>query len=103
MSGYKALAYRFQALKDDQTPKRIWQSAMAYFVGKLRFCGAFYYLRATAKQLDTVRFYYSMAISSILGMTVYETLGATCCKNASVNSIIFLFFCQAQTTVAQVL
>ena len=58
---------------------------MAYFVRKLRFCGSFYFLRATAKQLDTIRFYYAMALSSILDMTVYETLGAACCKSASVS------------------
>ena len=86
VASYKALAYRFQALKNEQTPKRIWQSVMAYFVGNLRFCGSFYFLRATAKQLDTIRFYYAMALSSILDMTVYETLGAACCKNASVSA-----------------
>ena len=53
---------------------------MANFTGKLRFCAAFYYLRTTERQLDTVRFYYGMAVSAILGLTAYETLGASCCK-----------------------
>ena len=81
----RSLAYRFQVLKDEQDPKRLWQAVMAYLVGKLRYCAAFYYLRSTTRQLDTIRFYYGMGVSAILGMTAYETLGASCCKSMRVS------------------
>ena len=84
ISSFRSMAYRFQALKDEQTPKRIWQAEMSYFVGKLRFGAAFYFCRSTSKQIDTIRFYYGMAVSAIMGLTAYETLGASCCKRCSV-------------------
>ena len=82
---YRSCAYRFQGLKDKETPKKLSLAVSSYFVGKLRFCAAFYYLRSTKKELDTLRFYYGMALSSILGLSAYETLGAACCKNMSVS------------------
>ena len=81
---YKSLAYRFQTLKDQQTPSRLALAVGSYFGGKLRFCASFYFLRSTKKQLDTIRFYYSMALSSILGLTAYETVGASACRSQSV-------------------
>ena len=86
IDSFRSLAYRFQMLKEEQTPKRIWQAVMAYLVGKMRFCAAFYFLRSTERQLDTIRFYYGMGLSSIIGMTAYETLGASCCKNMRVSA-----------------
>ena len=86
LNAFRSCAYRFQSLKDEQTPERLWLANMSYFVGKMRFCAAFYYLRSTQKQLETLRFYYGMSVSAILGLTAYETLGATCCKNMTVTS-----------------
>ena len=82
---YKSCAYRFQHLRDKECPERLALAVSSYFIGKLRFCAAFYYLRSTQKQLDTIRFYYGMALSAVLGLTAYETLGAACCKNTSVS------------------
>jgi len=82
---FRACAYRFQSLKERETPVKLSLAVSSYFVGKLRFCAAFYYLRSTQRQIDTVRFYYAMALSSILGLSVYETMGAACCKSMSVS------------------
>ena len=60
------------------------QLVMGYFVGKLRFCAAFYFLRATRKQIDTMRFYYGMSLAAILGLNAYEALGGSCCRNVAV-------------------
>ena len=76
--------YRFQANKDSLTPVRLRQLVIGYFVGKMRFCAAFYYLRSTAKQLNTMRFYYGMSLAAILGLNAYEALGGTCCKKVAV-------------------
>ena len=82
---YRTCAYRFQNLRDKENPSRLALAVSSYFIGKMRFCAAFYFLRSTKKQLDTIRFYYGMALSAILGLTAYETLGACCCKNMSVS------------------
>ena len=77
-------AYRLQQLKDEQTPVRIWKTVMGHYVGKLRFCSALYWCRTTKKQMNTVRFYYAMAASAIIGLNACQTVGANCCKNLSV-------------------
>ena len=82
---YRRCAYRFQSLKDEETPTRLGLAVGSYFVGKLRFGASFYYLRSTSKQLDTVRFYYAMALSAVLGLSTYETMGASCCRNMAVS------------------
>ena len=66
--------------KNCQTPVRVRQLVMGYFVGKLRFCSALYFLRGTEKETNTIRFYYAMALSAILGLSAYETVGGGCCK-----------------------
>ena len=78
-------SYRLQSLREEQTPERLRQVCMGYFVGKLQFGVALYYLRCTKLQLNVMRFYYGMAVSAVANLSAYETLGAACCMAQSVT------------------
>jgi len=77
--------YRFQQLRGEIDPKRLWKAIMSYFVGKLRFAVAFHWLRCTKTQLNTMRFYYCMALSALVDKNAYETMGAASCASLSVS------------------
>ena len=78
-------AYRYHQLRDEITPSKMKTIISAYFLGKLRFAISMHFLRCTQKQIDTMRFYYGMAMSAILDVSAYETLGASCCFNRTVS------------------
>ena len=80
----KRMAYRFQYLKDWFPPKFLRQMVMSYFCGVIRFGACLYWSRSTRTELDELRFYYTMAASSILGLNAYDILGGCCCKNMTV-------------------
>ena len=81
----KSIAYRFQAIKYELVPEFIKKLVSAYFCGVLRFSSSIIWARSTAKHKNRVRYYYCMAMASVLGMTAVEALNLTCCKNMSVR------------------
>ena len=59
---------------------------MSYFCGVIRFGSCLYWSRTTTAELNELRFYYVMAVSSVLKLNAYDILGGSCCKNMSVSS-----------------
>ena len=51
----------------------------------MNFCACLYWCRSSKKDLDTLRFYYAMGLSAVVGETTMGTLGASCCKSQSVG------------------
>ena len=84
--GYKSLSYRLMDASRDVTPKTSKLMVMGQFGGKLRYASSLYFCRATNNELNTVRFYYCMAMCSILKLEAIEVLGASCCKHQSVSA-----------------
>ena len=82
----KSIAYRLQSIKYELVPEFIKKLVSAYFCGVLRFSSSIIWLRSTAKHRNRIRFYYCMAMASIMGLTAAEALNLTCCKNMSVRS-----------------
>ena len=80
----KCMAYRLQYLKDWYPPTFIRQMVMSYFCGVIRFGASLYWCRSTEKELDELRFYYTMAVASILKLNAYDIVGGGCCKNMAV-------------------
>jgi hypothetical protein len=78
-------AYRLQSLREEQIPEKLRMVCMGYIVGKIQFGIALHYIRSTKVQLNTIRFYYAMAVSAVANLSAYETLGASCCANQSVG------------------
>ena len=81
----KSIAYRLQSIKYELVPEFIKKLVAAYFCGVLRFSSSIIWLRSTVKHRNRVRFYYCMAMASVLGLTAVEALNLTCCKNMSVR------------------
>ena len=82
----KSIAYRLQRIKYQIVPEFIKKLVFAYFCGVVQFSSAIIWCRSLPTHRDTVRFYYSMAMSAILGLSAAEALNLSCCKNKSVKS-----------------
>jgi len=81
----KSLAYRLQDIKCDFMPHFLRTMVMCYFIGIMNSSASLYWLRASKKDLERLRFYYGMGVSAIVGQTAMSTLGASCCKHMSVS------------------
>ena len=80
-----SIARKIQCMQGMFTPELLKQFVSAYFCGLFRFCAGLYWLRSSNNDLMSIRFYYSLCLSSILGLDGYEALGASCCSNQSVT------------------
>ena len=81
---FKNLAYRISSIMDEVIPEIRFMAVAAQFGGKSRFSACLHIERATSDTLNKMRFYYTMAAASILGLTAYETMGGGCCSSQSV-------------------
>ena len=81
----KSIAYRMQAVKNDYPPFFMRQMVMSNFCGVLCFSSCLYWVRSLKWELDNVRFYYIMAVSSILKLNAQEIVGSAICKLMSVK------------------
>ena len=79
----KSIAYRLQRIKYQIVPEFTKKLVSAYFCGIVRFSSSILWCRSTEKHRSTVRYYYCMALSAILGITAAEALNLSCCKNLS--------------------
>ena len=86
ISRIKSLAYRMQQIKFDFIPQFLKTMILCYFCGIINNAACLYWLRSRKEDLNTLRFYYAMGISAVVGETAMGTLGASCCKNMSVTS-----------------
>ena len=80
----KATAYRLQDIKYDFPPTFLRQMVMSYFAGVIRYSACLYWTRCIQSEMNTLRFYYGMAVASILRMNACEVFGLSVCKAASV-------------------
>ena len=81
----KQIAYRLQNIRLQILPVFMKKLVDAYFCGYVRFSASLIWCRSDQKHKDTARFYYCMALSSILGLTTLEALNLACCKHQSVK------------------
>jgi len=82
----KQLAYRLQHIKFRLVPEFIRKLVSAYFCGILRYSASILWLRSTPAHVNKVRYYYCMAMASILGLSASEALNLSCCANESVTT-----------------
>ena len=82
----KSLAYRMQQIKFDFIPHFLKTMILCYFCGIINNAACLYWLRSKREDLNTLRFYYAMGISAVVGETAMGTLGASCCRNMSVTT-----------------
>ena len=81
---FKNTAYRIiQFINYTTNPDFLRLLVSSYMCGRIRFCSSLHWSRATEKQIQTVRFYYMMACSSIIGLNAFTTLGGGCCFRQS--------------------
>ena len=85
VSKCRSLAYRMQYIKNMYPPTFMRQMVMSYFCGTVRFGSCLYWCRSTEEELDTIRFYYVMASSAVLGLNAYDIVGSSCCKRMTVK------------------
>ena len=71
----KSLAYRMQDMKLFFVPRCMKQIILCYFCGLLNFCACLYWCRSSKKNIDTLRYYYAMGLSAVVGETTLGTLG----------------------------
>ena len=83
---YVTLCNRIQHMQGQFPPELLKQAVSSYFCGLFRYSAALYWLRATDEDLKTIRFYYTLCLSAVLGLTGYETVGAVSMMN---NSVLF--------------
>ena len=69
----------------DLPPYTRWQAAGSLVGSKARYGIASMWLRSPKSQLNSVRFYYGMAVASVLGLSTIEALGVACCDKQSVG------------------
>ena len=80
----KYTAYRIiNFLNDNAKPEYLRTLVASYIGGRIRFCSALHWSRATLKQIETTRYYYILAASAILGLNAFTTIGASCCFKQS--------------------
>ena len=82
----KQLAYRLQHIKFRLVPEFIRKLVSSYFCGILRYSSSILWLRSSPAHIKRVRYYYCMAMASILGLTASEALNLSCCANESVTT-----------------
>ena len=82
----KSIAYRLQQVKNDFPPYFLRMMVVAYFVGVARFGSCLYWCRGIQSELDECRFYYCMALASILKLSTLEVLGGSVCGAMSCSA-----------------
>ena len=95
-SPFARLAYRFQDIRHWWDPEMRWRCVDSYMIGKISYGSSLYWLRAEAEQIDQVRFFYSMAMASVLGLETPEAISLQSCKKQAVksNNAGFLKLCK---------
>ena len=84
INDFKNTAYRIiQFLNYTNNPAFLKLLVSSYMCGRIRFCSSLHWARATEKQIQTVRFYYMMTCSAIIGLNAFTTLGGSCCFRQS--------------------
>ena len=82
----KQIAYRLQHIKFQILPIYMKQLVSSYFCGVVRYSSSLIWARSTEAHKKTTRYFYCMALASILGITAAEALNLSCCKHTSVGA-----------------